>query len=52
MDDALLGLVSSGLVEAEAALAKAPNRTEFKLALDRLQDQLGSRETRRAPAAV
>jgi len=52
MDEALLGLVRSGLVDSETALSKAPNRTEFKQALERLRDQKPSLETRRTPTAV
>jgi twitching motility protein PilT len=35
MNDALLDLVRSGLVDAEVALEKAPNRTEFKQSIER-----------------
>ena len=52
MDDALLALVRSGLVEADSALAKAPNRTEFKLALERLREQRTGSESKRTPTTV
>jgi twitching motility protein PilT len=35
MNDALLDLVRAGVIDAEAALDKAPSRVEFKALLDR-----------------
>ena len=42
MNDALLELVRSGTVDPEEALAKAPNRTEFKSMLDRANGANGA----------
>jgi|CXWL01.1.fsa_nt_gi twitching motility protein PilT len=42
MNDALLELVRSGAVDADEALSKAPNRTEFKSVLDRANGAAGA----------
>jgi len=52
LDDSLLNLVRSGIVDAETALGRAPNRAEFKLALDRVRERQGSSDPKRATATA
>jgi len=47
LDDSLLNLVRSGIVDAETALGRAPNRAEFKLALDRVRERQGGSDPKR-----